>query len=349
MNARSSAVMLGMILLLLLPFVSRGQRVVEDKPLTWDPCNTQNVRIPIQEAPPYSLGMPVEVIYTYMAIDSLAKLGVTPRLLASTVLDSISSDTLISLLSYIHAAVDYNPAVFRDYLNLGYYMNESYTSQPGRLYGQFESSVYDKLGWEAVEPFIAFSDVIYEIEVTGVWENHHGRTSSNITAVLEDDICVQAVVNEVIKGGPFMYVCQDEQPITECVSFAVKKGQKTKFDDLNIDIMILYDDSVGTDSSGATIYELKLAESNNIHYAVHDIQAGNRYMLFGRIYREYGTVNGLSYHELFLYRGHQRAGGLFEVTGGYVRDYDNYFGWGESVPLNTFKENIRSIITNISE
>lgn len=326
--------------IVLLGFMSLNvfaQRTVPDTSLRWNPCNVSFTRSPIQSAPPYSLGMPPDVIYTYMAIDSLSKLAISFNGISDIVKTTLSFDTLEVLLRCLNSTINYDPLLFRDYLTLGYFLNEDYDVKPGALYSIFENAIYEKYGWNAELPYVTFADLIYEIEVVDVYEDIGGRTDSLLDSVLEDHICIQAKVLAAIKGGSAVSICNEDNIVGNCIQFTYKKGWWTSSDpNSDVETLLVDLDSIGVDEDGKIIYSETLSESNQVFASVHDVNPGDKYIIFCKIYKEYSVHNGAAEFICYPYLHHQKDGGMFKVIDDNVIDRDNFFGLGQEVPVSQF-------------
>jgi|GEM_PF-2029253 len=90
------------------------------------PFSAFHTHIPIiRSIPPLSLSMPIDVLFGYIALDSLSKFYNDSIFIAirghnlSTAFMKLepSNDTLHSIWKYLYKMMDYNPIIFRQYLN----------------------------------------------------------------------------------------------------------------------------------------------------------------------------------------------------------------------------------------
>lgn len=100
----------------------RNVDFLEDDP----PFSVFHTSVPIiRSIPPLSLSMPIEVLMTYIVMDSLGRFYNDSTFRAvrghniSTALDNLepSNDTLHTIWKYVYKATDYNPLLFRQYLS----------------------------------------------------------------------------------------------------------------------------------------------------------------------------------------------------------------------------------------
>ena len=75
----------------------------------------------LQAIPPITRDMPIEILYSYIFLDSLMR-NVTPGQLKTNYLDrwrkeKIKNDTLIAAVKYLYKLIDYNPIGFYQYMH----------------------------------------------------------------------------------------------------------------------------------------------------------------------------------------------------------------------------------------
>lgn len=312
-------------------------------------CNAEIAEYP-NETPPYTIGMPIEVLYTYMAIDSICKLPLNEiQKLLDTASDTLTTSELNLLNAYIYRCIDYNPIQFFKFIEYGWFSNQGYYTNPAGIYRQYKYLSHKKIGGTSIDNFLTFSMGIFEVEIADVSIDTTFNNCNNDPDSLENYVCITARVLDAIKGISLSTaVSIGDGEFERYIKYSYRRGTCTftELDQRNgPEICAIYeDDSIGVDGNGDTIFQTKLSENCNLFCVVHKPKVGDRYLVFLDVYgHPCILVSGIPFtvHPMTMY---QREGGIFRIHNGIFYDQTNFFGQGHEVDYSVFKSWLNQFI-----
>jgi hypothetical protein len=261
--------------------------------------------------------------------------------------DTVSSADISMLNKYVYQTINYNPVLYQNYLNFSWYLNSSYKNTPEDVMERYRNISKAELGVDSMANFLAFCSGIYEIEITSLTIDSSENHSPNDVDRLDDIVCIEAKVTDIIKGyGSLLH--NNDAGQDPYLSFSFRNSYTTFVPEnergLSVSQIKFQFDSVGVDSAGVPIYETSISDDSNIFCKVHNVGVGKRYLLFANLWMHHYTIAGGAICYIVPLRLYQREGGLFEISSDELVDSTNYFGQGVTVQIDQFKSWLRSYI-----
>lgn len=321
---------------------------VQSPDIPW--CNTQNVSVLPSVMPPIAFDMPLKAAYGYLFLDSLCRITSRSSWDVADSIDqmisTISVDSLFALLSYIYAAKDYDPVLFRMYRTFGDYLNPSYQSPPGFYFDRIVSGC-DKRFFPSRRDdlLVSLCDGIFEIEIIETSQDERERLYYGSKSSYANWMCIKAKVLSSMKGRKLLFGCLDEGKRDSCIYIQFRRGQPAyrRGDEMYGRIV----DSIGVDSVGNIIYQPRdYSSATPVYGLLSGYTPGSRYFIFIKIGNTFHVGNHIVYTYNHPYLNYSRDGGIFVVdeTVSFVRDRDNIFGLGTSIPIDDFRSMLVSKI-----
>ena len=332
-------IVFALITITVLVNVASSQRAVPFRSVPMLPCGAEHGSV-ISAAPPMSLGMTSDVLYAYVAFDSLAKAQYSLDDLTSMFIGGVSAQDVIALNTYIYKTIDYNPWEFISYLQHGWYINDSYYNKPNRLYERFKEVSHELLGDKSIENFLTFSYGIYEVRIDEVTIDTSRRYDYSTTSLDStwDYVCMRCVVTDIIKGEALThkeYIGDGDS--ASVINIVMLKGSVSCVEDS----AYTNPDSLLASESGVTM-EMMEPLMGMLHYP----EVNDKYLIFANVWA-YAEENqyGAPYY-VVPNRLYQREGGMFHIENNILIDQTNYFGQGNAVNIQSFKNWLIGYITN---
>lgn len=293
----------------------------------------------LEIVPPLSSDMPIEVMQAYIVMDSIAKRGYTYDEVAS-ILNSLSDSDIVSINKYIYHVKDNNPLNFVSYLYWSEAVNSEYRGSIYTLIAKYYQFLTQKRGYNKLDMLLAFSDVLVEGEIVEIDSTELSNAPWPEAWGMNYVVCVEAKVNNVIKGGGAIEACYDinEQP-QSCIRFKYHKFSVTEYDEFNkpgVSSPILSIDSIGTSPDGSVVYGHRLSSGTPWFGIVHQPHVGDRFIAALSVAPTVVNTSESTMYTMLPLSGFSIDGGIFMVKNGWVIDRGNIFGLGEEVPLDAF-------------
>lgn len=332
-------VYLSFISLMLLMVAQQANSQIPVSDMKYSHGCSEAVTEELEAAPPYQWNMPLSVFQTYFALDSLCRTNLTSNYadLYNMFSNMITPAFADSISKYLYKAIDYDPLLFYKYIFQGQYLTASYINNPNLFYYLFnELRLNTDLG---VNPFLAVSSGIYHIYVTSVALDTTYLSPTRSHPVLIT--CIEADVITTIKGEELTTSHVDPETGSDVahISFsyanywetAHKRGGNASDNDIIVE---------------STDPDIIVHGGPPTYGTFHSPSVGDEYILFAFLHFEpHSSADGTVYN-IWPCLGSQPEGGLFPIVNGNVADSSNYFGWGTSVTLTMFINNLMGYILN---
>lgn len=288
---------------------------------------------PVTNIPPYHGDMNLDEFLGYLYLDSLCR-SLTSRDQLNSLANQIANfDTLRRFLKYDYILKNYNSKEFYDYLLFALDQKPSYKVSPMGVITTMETRALDILP-DSQQKYLmlASAATVLHVRVIGTW------TDIDTVAVSYDPfrmVCVNAQVLDTIKGRHLdIDTCDDGTSpylvIPSCFKFMYppiwEKGPGP-FGGIQLAVR----DSAGWPINCSTCYG-KDAFIPGQEYIV----------VLKNLYSGYDGVNAL--HNYVPYNYLEPSGGVFPIVQGDVIDPYDFWGYGQSVPIQTFKANLQQDI-----
>jgi len=323
---------------LLIPLLAFGQRPTRLPSTTG--CYRQAIT-PISAIPTLHTDMPLDCMLGYIYFDSLcrANFGLDNWNTIDSLVHSIDSwDTLHVFMRFKYRMEEYDADLFREFIQAGAY-DTNYRQGPGG----FENLLYqlmnqnNTLGNHSKEIYLTEVPVILHIKVLDTSASYDSvdRLSTSTRR------CVSAEIIDTIKG---MHLRPGD-----CGLYHTGK-QKSPLDYgcINFDYSPMAAKAMGM---GDVIHSPIRDSTGQILcdscYGTSALIPGHEYIVF--LADNFLDYNGTtSFYEYVPQNAFNSEGGIFPINGlGNVVSTDNYFGYGNSVPLATFESDLKADINSI--
>jgi hypothetical protein len=175
----------------------------------------------IRSIPPLSTGMPYDIMYSYIYLDSLLRFTTVYQQDSLIRSWSTLNDTLTNSLKFLYKIVDYNPIIFNQYSGEAALLNTSVSG------GRYNSSLFDLRNKMASKLMslvsqsnrkslftLLFSDYILKVLVVSIDSTLDKRRLPVIESSDSKRYKVYATILDTIKGKVFI----DENPEQELTS-----------------------------------------------------------------------------------------------------------------------------------
>ena len=291
--------------------------------------------------------MPYDVMISYILIDSILKYAPDAKDVVNSFLKRFNNnqighdnDTLNYTLKYLYKIMDYDPLLFYDYIKKGY-------GQHGRIISP------EPLYWKLITGSIHYDTVGLYDEVNLTERVTNGRikemifrslfvlhiyvdTITSYTRLNSNDsfnyTIVYSQVLDTIKGKKL--------PDINTAILAKRPGN----DEIDTNIIIPNNVNLIFDFGKRWLYQ-DLQEGHYMYMLLDGVEPNKEYIVLLEASAEC-SHNGKCYYSLVPLR-HLNFHGIYPIEDGNVIDYWNIWEWGKSVPLNTFKQNLNTIINEI--
>lgn len=296
--------------------------------------------------------MPYDVMISYILIDSILRHSEEAPVMVNSFLErfmngeiSFDNDTLNYAYKYLYKIMDYDPLLFWDYIMKGTaYGRNIHTFH---LYDDLSTGCVEKLprGWQKQLLLRSFYILHIYVNETNLFVKN--KTANN---PLKDFTIVYSQVLDTIKGKvlpnmntAYIYDKSDTNNIdtTASIEKTIPNNTNLIFDycnqwNLNGDGELYY-------------YEFDEETGESIPIGALQDKDGNTWVKPNREYIVFLSPNyECTYNRQFYYALWPIGGvyyhGMFPVEDGNVLDKKNEWGWGTSVPIETFKQNMNSLI-----
>jgi hypothetical protein len=262
--------------------------------------------------------MPLEQFVGYTIMDSIITYGKDSFPTSQAQKNFIESltctgDTLNYALKYLYLLADYNPFLYYNFLT-------SY--QTGNQ-----------------QPMSILTELL----------NYVGKKCSfPKQGVVKSEFILHLYVNV---AEDFVYESQpgDYMNLTYAYCNVIDTIKGQVLPDVNNTINVFMEDSAGIQVKKATTLNVPSNTEFLFYYNkqwLSAVQPNKEYIVFSFITGAcIGTEQYYDIRPIFL----DRMTGVFPIVNGSVIDEKNNFGWGTSVPLATFKQNLQELIDSIKE
>jgi hypothetical protein len=335
---------------LILGLVSSGWMLAHGQTLGEDEYQCNEIPLPeLTQVPPLTTTMPLEVLYTYIVVDSLSRTRWNLNTASEFAKVNLGADQIKELNRYIFSATNYDPILFLNVLYRGKTINNDYVKDCMALLGIYEEAAIAVNGGRGVNNYLALSSGIFEIEVMKIEESYKPPILNPTWGQMNSEVCMHAKVTEIIKGGSLVNSCVDANGSPYmCINVTYRNYWPTIVRGLNNNsnrVTMLDADSIGVDSTGNTVWEKSLSPENEWYGFAHAPQQGDRYFIVvAADISGDGEVDYANHFQLNPFRGYSYDGGLFKINDNIIHDRGNFFGQGEYIIKNDFYNWLQSYI-----
>jgi len=334
------------VFVLMLSIISTtgfAQRRIDSLPTTMG-CYRQPVT-PISQVLTLHSDMPFDCLLGYIYFDTLCR-GLGSYHQADSLIGLINSwDTMKVFMRYMYRMQEYNADLYKEYLYGAGDIATNYNVVPGAIEHKFWKQMNEKLGPKNKLNYLAITPVIVHIRVVDVSSSSDSLCSNPIWP--QPRKCVTAIVIDTIKG---MHLRQGT-PFLGYTSKVNNQDPQTEYSWINIAYSPLSTklnergDAISLSTADSSVSAILLDCPDCYGNSV--FLPDKEYIVFlENLFLDYnGTY---SYYEYVPYNSYNHEGGVFPINPtGNVQVPSNYFGYGTSIPLNTFKNLLNADIESI--
>ena len=303
-------------------------------------CYRQPVT-PISVIPTFHSDMSLDCLLGYIYFDSLCR-GVTSHQIDSMVALIDSWDTMRVFMRFMYKMQEYDADLYKQYLGDAVALDSNYKVAPATVEMKLINRLRNLLGQKNKLIYLSAAPVVVHILVEDTTLSYDSLC--RVPVWPQPRMCVSAYVIDTIKG---MHLRPGD-----CGQYRSNKGNIPQAYDgcINIayspvglkphsrgDVILIPDDSAGNPAPYVC----------DSCYGETALVPGHEYIVF--LQDSYLDFNGTScFFEFTPYATYNGEGGVFpiDIHGNVLVD-DNYFGYGTSVPLNTFKLDLLTDIQSI--
>lgn len=303
--------------------------------------------MPISAIPTLHSDMTPDCILGYIYLDSLCRSfpnwDSSENFLNSLPQHVSSWDTLRTFMRFLYRLNEYDASLFREFILSACYLDTNYKMMPGTLEKILYSRMDAILGYHSKLGYLTSVPLILHIHVTDTIASQDSMCYLPFWP--QPRMCVAAQVIDTIKGIHFIN--------GDCGQYREKQSGKKPEGDVSC-INIDYSPVVSKQSWNNDLTMSPSSDSGSNAsficdscYGYHALVPGKDYIVFLETnFLDYNGAN--SFYEYVPYNGYNYEGGIFPIDStGNVLSEDNFFGYGNSVPLAIFESNLKSDISTI--
>ncbi len=318
----------------------RSQRPIHTTP-TSQGCYRQAVT-PISSIPTLHTDMPIDCILGYIYVDSLCR-SLQSYHQADSFMSLINSwDTMRVFMRFLYDMQAYDADLYEEYMGNAIYLDTNYHVAPRTLELKFANRMDSVLGKNNKLEYLTVAPVILHIQVTDTMMSYDSLASAPFWP--QPRMCVTATVLNTIKGlhlrtcGGLMYQAKEKVPqgSAGCINIA--------FNPYTTKPYAMGD--AGLAGGIDTVTHISYIRCDSC-YGDTAFIPGNEYIVF--LEDQPLDYNGTTaFYQFIPYSAYNSNGGVFPInSSGNVLDEENYFGYGNSVPLSTFEADLKTDIQSI--
>ncbi len=290
--------------------------------------------------------MPYEIMFSYVLIDSMLKHAPETPGIVESLFERFDSgevapdnDTLNYAYKYLYKISDYDPLLFWDYVMNG--QGHGRNMHAFMLYNKLTDCIEKATNGQQKRLMLRSFWILHiYVDATTVWEKY--ETSKDH---LKDYTMVYANVLDTIKGKTL--------PNLNTMLFADSSNNtnssSTKISIPNNNINLIFDYCNQWNLNGDNAHVLVIGDE--VQGAMKDengdpwIKTNREYIvLLAPNYR--CSYEWQNYYALWPVSG-LYSRGMYPIENGNVIDLGNVWGWGTSVPIGVFKQNLNTLINEI--
>jgi len=298
--------------------------------------------------------MPFDILLSYIILDSVLKYSDEAKDVVNSFLERFNSgqisydnDTLNYAFKYMYSLSDYDPLIFFYNFLL---RSGNKKIHPQYLFDDLVDCIEKTPNGEQKRRILRSPYILHiYVEETSMWI----KDTSAPDAMCKDFTVVNAKVLDTIKGKTLpnintLFLAKGLLDTT--TDSGIPEAEETNAipPKSNVNLIFDYCNQWGIDGRGR---DWMILENGELCCYLKD-KDGNPWI---KPRREYivllapnyeCTYNGQFYYALWPVGG-SYSHGMYPIENGTVMDEGNVWGWGETVPLETFKQNINTIINEI--
>ncbi len=273
----------------------------------------------ISYMPPVIPSMPYQVLAGYVAMDSIFRTASYDALLSRAM--TMPKDSIEMGIRFWFYMKDYNPLLFGEYWKAAAKRSD-YLISPSQLQQVLRKCYFERFGiWSNIAEVIIGTDYILHVRVIGQSSYQSILPTLGYEA---ENYCARVEFIEKVTGQILPNACQhnnagDEEP-PECLNIGWAR--------IALSQCTTYDDSLQSLPYGPDLMEI-----------------GKEYLVFLNLGMLSNIDEGTSTYNVGQSTKLVRKNWVLPIENGTVTDKENVFGWGGSVPVETFKQYIHESIT----
>ena len=317
----------------------RSQRRVDTIPTTMG-CYRQAI-MPISAIPTLHSDMPIDCIFGYIYVDSLCR-SLQSYHQADSFISLIDAwDTMRVFMRFLYDMQAYNADIYEEYMGYASDLDTNYHIAPRVLELKFAAKMDSILGHNNKLKYLTVAPIILHIRVADTGMSYDSL--AHVPFSPQPRMCVSAWVLDTIKGTHLR--------VGDCGQYRETKGKVPLGSGcINIAFCPYTHKSFGQGDGvilGIDTITGQIFYRCDSCFGERAFVPGKEYIVFLEdLFLDYNGSN--SFYEFIPYAGYSNNGGIFSLDGsGNVLDEDNFFGYGNSVPLSMFEANLKTDIQSI--
>lgn len=289
--------------------------------------------------PPYTLGMPYDIMIGYYAIDTVAR-NASEEMVEEFINRQTYNDTIKTIMKYYYELVDYNPTTFllvKNYLKCPY----GIATYPRDMEYYFLKKIKSVLPNPNLDYSLLGSTYIAQLNVIDTMTviDSNGvmcREKALVKCEIVDQIKGQ-IIPQCKTWGEQQLLINNSPVRTASLSIPALPGSCFTFDYCPDWREVLHGEHIPTNSKSL----LRDSLGKPI------IKKGKQYIIFLQAQFLCFDRNTKISSYVLLPMNNNLFYSIYPIENGFVKDPNNFMGWGTSVSLNTFKNNLRTRISQI--
>ena len=304
-------------------------------------CYRQPVT-PISTIPTIHSDMPLDCILGYIYLDTLCR-SIQTRSQLDSLFNLIGSwDTLKPFMRSLYRMSEYDADLLEEYCYAAADLNYNYFLIPEVLRYVLKQRMEAVLGYRNKLNYLVLASAILHIRVDTVTDSYDSLAYYPKWPLPLK--CVRATVLDTIKG---IHIRQSNDFLMKA-----KPGSSHPLDDVNF-INFAFSPYWQKLNPRGDVAGIGIDSLGNEHFNCDScfdfnaVQSGKEYVIFLQdIFLDYDGTN--SYYSFWPFATYSTEGGIFAIDGsGNVQIPSDFFGYGTSIPLSTFENNLRNDINTI--